>query len=339
MNTRKSNLIMAAVLMLAVLAIPHPGKAIDGETYGVFQYVVRQAEGTIDEISAAIGEAAINSGWAVAGTTDSGDPNHCDFKSRVIVLYHAQYADVIVGANVETGPYAALDRVNIFQDEGGTHVSVVNPNSITRTVLMNDTDYQEISDKHLQDLSAMIQSAVKGTNSSAQYGEFRTKGKIGKTMGVVAGGDFKKLIKQKFKIKKGSVTAAGMAISLGFKEKTKTWGLKLVYQVHIPAHNVYIVGVSGSPMDTKSYQIVKGGQNEQRKELACPGLSHAGAYPLEIVVYTAENGEIRVAIVDAMYRMKVYFEDAGTTAFMKNMKMPGSIDKEITKHIKKGFEN
>jgi len=81
-----------------------------------------------------------------------------------------------------------------------------------------------------------------------------------------------------------------------------------------------------------------GGQNEQRKELACPGLSHAGAYPIEIVVYTDGSGQIRVAMIDMMYRMKMYFEDAGTTSFIKNMKMPGSIEKEITKHIKKGFE-
>ena len=339
MNVRKSHMIMAAVLMLALVSLPHPGKAIDGETYGIFQYVVRQAEGTIDEISDAIGKAAINNGWSVSGTTDSGDPNNCDFKSRVIVLLDAKYADVIVGADVQTGPYAALDRVNIFQDEEGTHVSIVNARSLNRTVLMNDTDFNEISAKHVEDLSAMIQSAVKGTPSSAQYGEFRTEGKIGKTMGVVAGGDFKKLVNQKYKVSKGSVTAVGMAIGLGFKEKTKTWGLKLVYQVHITSHNVFIVGLSGSPMDTKSFQIVKGGQNEQRKELACPGLSHAGAYPLEIVVYQDEMGQIRVAMIDVMYRMKVYFEDAGTTAFMKNMKMPGSIEKEIGKYMKKGLES
>ena len=158
------------------------------------------------------------------------------------------------------------------------------------------------------------------------------------TMGVVAGGDFKKLINQKYKIKKGTVAATGQAIDLGIQEKTRTWGLKLVYQVYMPAHKVYVLGVSGSPMDTKSFQIVKGGQNEERKEFACPGLSHTGTYPVEIVVYTDGAGEIRVAMIDAMYRMKIYFEDAGTTAFMKNMKMPGSIEKEITKHIKMGFE-
>jgi uncharacterized protein (DUF302 family) len=339
MSILKSQICITAILTLAVLAsMSLPGRAIDGKTYGVYQYVVQKAEGSIDEISAAIGEAAVNSGWTVSGTTDSGDPNNCDFKSRVIVLYHPQYADEIVGANTETGPYAALDRVNIFQDEEGTHVSVVNPNSINRTILMEDTKYQDVSDKHLQELRAMILSAVKGTESSAQYGEFRTEGKIGKTMGVVAGGDFKKLVHQKYKVKKGTVSAAGQAIGLGFQEKSKTWGLKLVYKVYMPAHNVYVLGVSGSPMDTKSFQIVKGGQNEQRKEFACPGLSHAGAYPIEIVVYTDGSGQIRVAMIDMMYRMKMYFEDAGTTSFMKNMKMPGSIEKEITRHIKKGFE-
>lgn len=339
MNIRKSGISMTVIIMLAVLAmLSLPGNAIDGETYGIYQYVVQKAEGSIDEISAAITEAAVNSGWMVSGTTDSMDPNNCDFKSRVMVLYNPQYADVIVGANVQTGPYAALDRINIFQDEEGTHVSVVNPVPLTRTVLMDDTNYLEVSGKHLEELRVLILSAVKGTESKAQYGEFRTEGKIGKTMGVVAGGDFSKLVNQKYTVKKGSVSAVGQAIGLGFQKKSKTWGLKLIYQIYIPAHQVYVLGVSGSPMDTKSYQIVKHGQNEQRKEFACPGLSHAGAFPLEIVVYKDDMGVIRVAMIDAMYRMKIYFEDAGTTAFMTNMKMPGSIEKEVEKHIKKGFD-
>jgi len=32
-----------------------------------------------------------------------------------------------------------------------------------------------------------------------------------------------------------------------------------------------------------------------------------------------------------MYRMKMYFEDAGMWAFMKNMSMPGEIEDEIVK--------
>ncbi len=224
MKIYKSGISISVIMLAVLVSLALPANAIDGETYGVFQYVVRQAEGSIDEISAAINDAAINSGWIVAGTTDSKDPNNCDFMSRVIVVYQPNFADIIVGANVETGPYAALDRINIFQDEEGTHVSVVNPIPLTRTVLMEDKKYMDVSAKHLAELSAMIQSAVKGTPSSAQYGEFRTEGKIGKTMGVVAGGDFKKLVNQKYVVKKGSVSAVGLDIGLGFKEKTKTLG-------------------------------------------------------------------------------------------------------------------
>jgi len=41
--------------------------------------------------------------------------------------------------------------------------------------------------------------------------------------------------------------------------------------------------------------------------------------------------------VDEMYRMKVYFEDAGMMAFAKNMTMPGSIQDEIEDMMRAGF--
>ena len=35
-----------------------------------------------------------------------------------------------------------------------------------------------------------------------------------------------------------------------------------------------------------------------------------------------------------MYRMKLYFEDAGKWAFMKNMGMPGSIQDEVAAQVR-----
>lgn len=43
---------------------------------------------------------------------------------------------------------------------------------------------------------------------------------------------------------------------------------------------------------------------------------------------------MRVRLVNVMYRMQMYFEDAGKWAFMKNMGMPGSIQDELTAQIK-----
>ena len=59
-----------------------------------------------------------------------------------------------------------------------------------------------------------------------------------------------------------------------------------------------------------------------------PGIDHNTAFPIEVIVYKDDN-RIKVVTLDGMYRMKVYFEDAGKWAFMKNMGMPGQIEKEI----------
>jgi len=43
---------------------------------------------------------------------------------------------------------------------------------------------------------------------------------------------------------------------------------------------------------------------------------------------------VRVRVVDTMFRMKMYFEDAGKWAFMKNMGMPGSVEDEIAAQVR-----
>ncbi|MFT4604221.1 MAG: hypothetical protein ACI9W4_000950 [Rhodothermales bacterium] len=104
-----------------------------------------------------------------------------------------------------------------------------------------------------------------------------------------------------------------------------------VGRVDLEAQQLAILGVSGSAMEAKSFDIVVAGSDRDRKNLECPGLAHAAAYPLEMVV--RQNGSaVDIEFVDAMYRMKMYFEDAGKWAFMKNMTMPGSIADEL-----KGF--
>jgi len=78
---------------------------------------------------------------------------------------------------------------------------------------------------------------------------------------------------------------------------------------------------------------VGAGGDDARQSYQCPGLAHAGAYPIEVVV-TRDGEKVKVRTVDAMYRMKLFFEDAGKWAFMKNMGMPGSIHDEIAGQIK-----
>ena len=41
------------------------------------------------------------------------------------------------------------------------------------------------------------------------------------------------------------------------------------------------------------------------------------------------RGPVGVEAIDAMFRMKMYFEDAGQMKFARNMMMPGSIADEL----------
>ncbi|MFQ5631861.1 MAG: hypothetical protein ACE5I1_24070 [bacterium] len=123
----------------------------------------------------------------------------------------------------------------------------------------------------------------------------------------------------------------------GLSQTGKKWGMHLVYQVEMPQYETLVLGITGTPMDSKSFSIVGTGTDESREDLQCPGLAHAAAYPMEIVVTKAEN-EVKIRLVETMFRMKMYFEDAGKWAFMKNVRMPGSIQDELAKQIKTGLK-
>ena len=71
--------------------------------------------------------------------------------------------------------------------------------------------------------------------------------------------------------------------------------------------------------------------------MRCPGTAHAAAYPIEIL-FVQKQTVVWVRLLDTMYRMKMFFEDAGKMTFAKNMGMPGSIKKEIKNKIKQAFD-
>ena len=338
MRNTKAILIIACTFALALAGFGLAKDSGGEKGYGVYEMVLQSAQGTFDDISAALETAATEAGWRVLAKFDAGAPKDCDYRARVFVLYDSAYAAQIMQANHTTGPFAVVDRINLFEDENGIHVSVVNPHSINRTVLMDDTAYEEMTGAHLQALRQMITGAVQGTESHKQYGQMRKEGYISKTMGVMAGGKFIDMLEEKATVKNGDVMAVAAKVRQGLSQQSKKWGLHLVYELPLPEFDTVLFGTTGTPLDSKSFSIVGAGSDESREDFTCPGIADAAAYPLEVVV--AKDGDaVKVRIVEAMFRMKIYFEDAGKWAFMKNVKMPGSIDKEIRKQIEPVLES
>jgi hypothetical protein len=326
---------IGTALAVALTVAAAAGATPKSPEAGVFQYVLKKAQGTPAEIAEAIAEAAPAAGFEVLGHVPVGSPEGCGFSARVVALYQPDHASRVIEANRRTGPFAIVDRINVFEDENGVHVSVVNPRSILRTVLMDDESHSSLIESHLADLRDLVLGAVEGETSEQDYGQVRKKGHIGRTMGVVAGGPFTKKVQEKKVV--GGYEWQDMAVQVekALKEKGPKWGMGLTYSRQVPEHKLAVFGTTGTPMDTRSFEIVGAGADESRADLQCPGLAHAGAYPIEVVV-TQEGVSIRTRMVDTMYRMKMYFEDAGKWAFMKNMGMPGSIEDEVTEQILAG---
>ena len=111
------------------------------------------------------------------------------------------------------------------------------------------------------------------------------------------------------------------------------WGIRPVYVLDLPENDMAIVGVTGAQMEARSFDIVGDGGMDEREDMACPGIDHAAAYPIEVVVQIVD-GELQVRMVDVMFRMKMFFEDAGKMAFARNMGMPGSIEDEVKDKIR-----
>lgn len=327
MNTKL--MLSVVVMLLAVSAIADAADA----NQGVFEYVIQKSDMSFEDASQALASQFSQEPFALLGTIDMNAGDACDYNARVFVVYDSVYSAALLAANKQTAPFATAERINLFQDEAGLHVSIVNPLCVHRTILMQGKKYTELFDSQRQTLRSNILEAVSGEESSEQYGQVRSKGLIGKTMGVMAGGPFDGKIKLVAE-KSGDFEQTVKQLQQSLSESTAKWGLHLAYTLHL-AEDVVVLGSTGPAMERKSFSIVNAGADKKRKGYACPGLAHAAAYPVEIVV--VNDGGVKVYLVDMMYRMKLYFEDAGKIAFMKNMTMPGSLTKELSKQINKAM--
>ncbi len=309
------------VLTLFLLA----SVSIAGE-YGVYVKVIEKAKGSFDEVSSNVEAALKSAGWEVLAAYNTGVPDGCKFRSRVIVFSSPAYAKSIMSTGVKAAFSLPL-RAGIYEDESGINVAVVNPASINRTVI-HETKLNDLSLSSINSVVDAIAKAVPGNIVKKQIGEVRSKGSVG----GMGGGDFLDKIVEIYAAQ-DNADAAFKSISEKVKKgilgNEKNW--KLIYAYDLSAHNAMIFGLTEAKMEGRAFRIA--GEKRASDSYKFPGIDHNTAFPIEVIVYKDDN-RIKVVTLDGMYRMKVYFEDAGKWAFMKNMGMPGQIEKEIIEMVK-----
>lgn len=306
-----------AILLLTVVP------AIAGEQYGTFVKVTENASGSFDSVSKAVESGLQKAGWEVLGTYDTGIPEGCNFRSRVVIFSSKDYAASILKNGMQAF-FALPLRAGIYEDETGIHVVVVNPASINRTII-DETKLDDLSSTSAKAIVNVLAEAVPGTVVKKQIGEIRSKGKVS----GMGGGDFISKIKEIYSAKNDTddiFKKVSEGVRDGILNNTKGW--KLTYKYDLSEHGAIIFGVTNTMVERRAFTIA--GEKRSSSSSKFPGIDHGASFPIEVIVYK-DKGIVKVVTLDGMYRMKLYFEDAGMWAFMKNMSMPGEIEDEIVK--------
>jgi uncharacterized protein (DUF302 family) len=323
--------LVRAVATAALVSVAAPVMAA-GPEYGTYLRLVNAPAGSYDQMVAAVPGALERAGWQLVASYDAGTGG-CVHKAKTFVVN----APAFTAEVLKQGPRAAFAlplRLAVYEDDAGVHLAAVNPQSLGRTIV--GETFEAPSTEVVNQLRAMTATGFPGKAVMAPYGQMRTQGLIEKTMGVVAGGPFASKIEQARSAKGTTVADVAAKLMAAGATPTKRWGLRAVYRFDLPGQNATLVGFTGGPMESKSYSIVGAGLDDSRAKFACPGLDHVAAYPLEVLV-VQEGSEVKVLLVDVMFRMKMYFEDAGKMKFAANMAMPGSIEDELRDLIEEAF--
>jgi hypothetical protein len=219
-------------------------------------------------------------------------------------------------------------RVAIFDDEHGVHVAMVNPLNIERTIAA-ETGLEGAGRSLIDEVTTLVAAATHGQTVSRPYGQSRNRGLIGKTMGVMAGGAFASQLKTLSVSDAADLRRVADDTWRRLQQPSRgKWQLHGIYRLDLAEQGLVILGVSGSAMESRAFDIVAAGGDNTRSKFKCPGLAYAAAFPLEVVL-RRDGTQVRAEAIDAMYRMKMYFEDAGQMKFARNMLMPGSIADEL----------
>lgn len=289
--------------------------------YGVYVKVVGKAKGSFDEVSGHVEAALKAAGWEILASYNQCIPEGCKFRSRVIVFSSSAYSKSIMSNGVKAA-FAFPLRAGIYEDETGINVDVVNPASINRTII-HESKLNDVSLTTINSIVDIIAKEVSGNAVKKQIGQMRTKGKVG----GMGGGDFLDKIEEVYAASDDAdaiFKKVAEKVKSGILGNKKNW--KLTYTLDLSAGGAVIFGVTEQKMEGRAFKIA--GEKRSTESYKFPGLDHGPAFPIEVIVYK-EGGKVRVVILNEMYRMKLYFEDAGNWAFMKNMRMPGQIQDEI----------
>lgn len=308
----------ASLALAALLAAPALPAGVE-RTQGVYVTLLSALKADVAGTAARTESSLKAAGFEILGSFDNGVPSGCGEQARTIVFASPAWTSEVLSGGGDKA-FGLPMRIAVHSDASGVSVSVVNPVSLLRTFYASDAK-DAAALKAVEAVAAAL--APLGTVLPKQAGQLRDTGEIG----GMGGGAFPDkivtvLAPAKAPAEVAEAIRAGVADAAG-------WHAVYAYKA---SDDVWVVGLTNGRTEGRAFGIA--GEKRATDANPFPGLDHAAAFPIEVVVAKKGAGS-SVTLLKEMWRMKLYFQDAGNWAFMKNMQMPGDIQNEIEAAVRK----
>ena len=291
------------------------------------------------------------------------EEEHCGFKAKLIVFASEKFTNLITQTDNKY-LVAGFLRVGIYEDHNGVNINIVDPETIVRIVFndLYENDKIDEYDKIVGDvklfkdeLVSILHSFGVGTQVNLPMEPIRDDEDLAessKDMFMMVGqmtlfndeDQFPKIYSTK---KEDGVSA--VSLSEKFTENLELykpseddfeyrwtpnpevdlkWGT--VSKLTSPDGKAIILGITRRRTEGVSFHIA--GNSREDALPTCPGIDHAAAYPIE-VLFIEDEENVNVFMHREMFRMDMYFWDAGMATFMDHMSMPGILDESIKQSL------
>ncbi len=339
--------------------------------HGIYLLTNKSVNGSISEIQKNIVDNAGKNGFKVLNSIPIHTPDyvnkdtkeHCGYKAHLIILSSPEYLNTLTYYGSKY-LIAGFLRVGIYETPEGTNVIITDPETINRIVFndLYENDkinlYNEIISKTKilkSKLVGFLHNSVAGEKVQKNMEPIRDNDDLAessKDMFMMVGPltlfndedqfpiihseennnafEGLKNLKSEFVENLNSFQPTEEDKKYRYYQNADDLKWEIVSEIESPKKDAILLGITRPQTEAVSFNI-SGSAREKKGDL-CPGIDHLTAYPIEVLLIQ-EGNNLNVYTQKEMHRMDMYFWDAGMSAFMNHMSMPGILDESIKRAL------
>lgn len=335
-----------AICSLVTVAslIASPSLASAKEKIGIFQKVLETPR-SFAETTAALEQSIAGSGLELLAKTDVAVPEDAQ-KCRTYVLTSPAFNQAVVGTAAPDTVSALILRIGVYEAYGKVHINIANPEALANVYF----DGEKQSDALMAAALAAKQQLVKVAQAVPGIPKDEQQEPLRKAKAYRGyNGDGPAKMMAKFRDFRESLLTAkevdgsasldaildelkdSAARSLA-ADQEKGWKVVGVKKF---SDDLAWMGLLNAYTGLKCININSDFRfGDKTDDTRYPGVDHATAMPMELIIYRGKDGEWQIAHYGQMWRMQLYFWDSGYAAFAKNTLVPSIIFGNIEEMVK-----